>query len=103
LALWNSFEPVNKFSKTSAGSAVEKARKSCAEPTENKGRSTEAKFSAAAQENNELENLSFFFNNHFELRGDSVDQLHGDQRLAENLDRFIEGNAALVDFKALGL
>jgi hypothetical protein len=102
LALWNSREPVNNFSKSLSDPPVKKSRKSCAEPTENKGRNAKTKFGAAAQGNNQPGGLCLFFNNHFELRGDAVDQLHGDQRFAENLDGLIEGNAALVDFKALG-
>ena len=47
--------------------------------------------------------LRFFFDDHFELRGDAVDQLHGDQRFAENLDGLIERDAALVDLEALRL
>jgi len=42
-----------------------------------------------------------FSTTNFELRGDAVDQLHGDHRFAHNLDGLIERDAALIDLEAL--
>ena len=45
--------------------------------------------------------LSFLLDDDFELRGDAVDQLHGDNRFADDFDGLIERDAALVDLEAL--
>jgi hypothetical protein len=45
--------------------------------------------------------LDFFFYDDFELGGDAVDQPDGDQGFAEDFDRLVEGDAALVDLEAL--
>src|SRR5579864_6361857 len=47
--------------------------------------------------------LRFFFDGHFEFGGDSVNELHGDWPFADDLDRLVELDAALVDLEALRL
>src|ERR1700686_904799 len=47
--------------------------------------------------------LRFFFDDHFEFRGHAVNQLHGDWSFADDLDRLVELDAALVNLEALRL
>jgi hypothetical protein len=56
---------------------------------------------AERQESCPPEGLSFLFDNNLELRGNPVDQLHGDRRFADNFEGLIERDAALVDLETL--
>src|SRR6202521_5952160 len=47
--------------------------------------------------------LRFLFDDHFEIRGDPVNQLHGDWPFSYDLDRLVELDAALVNLEALRL
>ena len=45
--------------------------------------------------------LGFLLDDNFELCGDTVNQLHGNERFANNFDGLIESDAALIDLEAL--
>ncbi len=45
--------------------------------------------------------LDFFFDDDFEVGVDAVDQPYGDEGFAEDFDRLVEGDAALVDLETL--
>ena len=56
---------------------------------------------AQRQESVREKGLSFFFDDNFKLRGDAVNQFHGNNRFPDRFDGLIERDAALVDLETL--